>query len=111
MNNQYADALDSLMFARMHDNYWAQEIRSAQREANINHTQQWIVDEVFQPTPDSARRSTFIEELVDDEGFVSLIGDLLDDVQAGVNPTETIRRRVASWALRVAEEEDERGEA
>jgi hypothetical protein len=111
MSNQYADALDSLMFSRMHDNYFAQEIRSTQREANINHTQQWIVDEVFQPTPDSARRSTFIEELVDDEGFVNFIGDLLDDVAAGVNPTETIRRRVASWALTVAEEEDERGEA
>jgi hypothetical protein len=111
MSNQYADALDAMMFNRMESNYFAAEIRSAQREANINHTQQWIVDEVFQPTPDSHRRSTFIEELVDDEWLVSFIGDLLDDVQAGVNPTETIRRRVASWALRVAEEEDERGEA
>jgi hypothetical protein len=111
MNDRYADALDSLMFQRMHDNYFAQEIRSAQREANVNHAAIWIADEVFQPTPDSARRSTFIEELVDDEGFVSFIGDLLDDVASGVNPTETIRRRVASWAQKVAEEEDEREES
>jgi hypothetical protein len=91
--------------------YAAQEYYEAKREANINHAAIWIADEVFQPTPDSARRSTFIEELVDDEGFVSFIGDLLDDVAANVNPTETIKRRVASWALKVAEEEDERGEA
>jgi hypothetical protein len=110
MNDRYADALDSLMFSRMHDNYFAQEIRSAQREADINHRSLWIVDEVFQPTPDSHRRSTFIEELVDDEGFASFIGDLLDDVQAKIDPAETIYRRVASWALKVAEE-DERGEA
>jgi hypothetical protein len=107
----YANTLEAAAFQRASDRYFWQEEAEARREANVNHLQQWIVDEVFQPTPDSHRRATFIEELVDDEGFQSFIGDLLDDVQAGVNPTETIRRRVASWALRVAEEEDERGEA
>jgi hypothetical protein len=111
MNNQYADALDSLMFSRMHDNYFAQEIRSAQREANVNHAAIWIADDVIQNTKDSARRAEFIEELVDDESFASFIGDLLDDVNAGTDPTERIKRRVASWSQTVAEYEIERGEA
>jgi hypothetical protein len=112
MNQRYADALDSLMFSRMHDNYFAQEIRSAQREADINHRALWIAGEVIGPTDDCAhRRAAYIEEIIDGEGFVHLLGDLLDDLRAGVNPSETLRRSVASWALRVAEEEDERGEA
>jgi hypothetical protein len=106
MNQRYADALDSLMFSRMHDNYFAQEIRSAQREANINHNAQWIADEVIAPTDDCAhRRASYIEEIIDGEGFVHLLGDLLDDLKAGINPTETLRRSVASWAQTVAEEE------
>jgi hypothetical protein len=107
----YANVLEAAAIQRAMDRYHWQEEAEARREAHVNHNANWIVDEVFQPTPDSARRSTFIEELVDDEGFTSFICDLLDDVQAGVDPTETIRRRVDSWALRVAEEEDERGEA
>jgi hypothetical protein len=107
----YANTLEAAAFQRASDRYFWQEEAEARREANVSHNATWIADEVFQPTPDSARRSTFIEELVDDEGFVSFIGDLLDDVAANVNPTETIKRRVASWALKVAEEEDERGEA
>jgi hypothetical protein len=112
MNQRYADALDSLMFSRMHDNYFAAEIRSAQREANVNHAAIWIADEVISPTDDCAhRRAAYIEEIIDGEGFIHLLGDLLDDLRAGVNPTETLRRSVASWALRAAEEEDERVEA
>jgi hypothetical protein len=107
----YANTLEAAAFQRASDRYFWQEEAEARREANVNHAAIWIADEVFQPTPDSARRSTFIEELVDDEGFASFIGDLLDDVQAGVNPTETIKRRVSSWAQTVAEEEDDRGEA
>jgi hypothetical protein len=112
MSNQYADALDSLMFSRMHDNYFAQEIRSAQRDADINHRAIWIADEVISPTPDCAhRRASYIEEIIDGEGFVHLLGDLLDDLKAGINPTETLRRSVANWAFTVATEEDEREES
>jgi hypothetical protein len=107
----YANTLEAAAFQRASDRYFWQEEAEARREANVNHAAIWIADEVFQPTPDSALRSTFIEELVDDEGFASFIGDLLDDVQAGVNPTETLRRSVAGWAQTVAEEEDDRGEA
>ena len=112
MNAHYADALDSLMFSRMHDNYFAAKIRSAQREANVNHAANWIADDVIKTTDDNAhRRAAYVEELVDGEGFLHLLRDLLDDVAAGVDPSETIRRSVASWALKVATEEDEREES
>jgi hypothetical protein len=112
MNQRYADALDSLMFSRMHDNYFAQEIRSAQREANVNHNANWIAQDVIQTTPDNAhRRAAFIEEVIDGEGFIHLLGDLLDDLAAGINPAETLQRAVKSWAEGVATYEDERGEA
>jgi hypothetical protein len=107
----YANTLETAAFQRASDAYFWREEAEARREANVSHNATWIADEVFQPTPDSARRSTFIEELIDDESLASFIGDLLDDVQAGINPTETLRRSVASWAQTVAEYEDERNEA
>jgi hypothetical protein len=107
----YADILEQAYFAKLHDNYFWREISQARREADINHQSLWIADEVIQNPQDSARRAEFIEELVDDESFAAFIGDLLDDVNAGTDPTERIKRRVASWSQTVAEYEIERGEA
>jgi hypothetical protein len=103
----YANQLEALAFQRASDRYFWQEEAEARREANVNHQAQWIADEVIAPTPDCAhRRAAYIEEIVDGEGFIHLLGDLLDDLKAGVNPSETLRRSVASWAQTVAEEED-----
>jgi hypothetical protein len=107
----YADILERAAFQRASDAYfWADEVE-ARREADINHQAIWIADEVIKNTKDSDRRAAFVDELVDDESFASFIGDLLDDVNAGTDPTERIKRRVASWSQTVAEYEIERGEA
>jgi hypothetical protein len=108
--SSYANVLEAAAFQRASDAYfWADEAE-ARREANVSHQAQWIADEVISPTPDCEhRRAAFIEELVD-EGVESFVRDILDDVAAGVDPSETIRRRVRNWALSVAEYEDERDE-
>ena len=108
MNNRYADALDALMFNRMHDNYFANEIRSARREAAIEDLANKIGDEVIAGCGN--RRETFAEEIVDNEAWISFLRDLLDDVNSGIDPSDTIKRRVKSWALDVAQYELERGE-
>jgi hypothetical protein len=107
----YANTLEASAFQRASDAYFWREEAEARREANVNHSANWIYDEVIQNTPDSARRAAFVEEIVDNESWQQFVGDLLDDVNAGVNPTETIRRKVMSWAIGVAQYEDERGEA
>lgn len=106
-NQRYADALDSLMFSRMHDNYFANEIRSARREEDVSHLAACIADEVV--FADNERRKAYSEEIIDD-GIALLLRDLLDDLKAGINPTETLRRSVRNWATGVAECEIERGE-
>jgi hypothetical protein len=106
----YANVLEAAAFQRASDAYFWREEAEARREANVEHNATWIADDVITPTPDNAhRRAAFIEELVD-EGVESFVRDLLDDVQAGINPTETIKRRVRNWALGVATYEDERDE-
>jgi hypothetical protein len=108
----YANTLEAAAFQRASDRYFWQEEAEARREANVNHAAIWIADEVISPTDDCAhRRAAYIEEIIDGESFVHLLGDLLDDLRAGVNPTETLRRSVQNWAQTVAEEEDDRGES
>jgi hypothetical protein len=107
----YANVLEQAAIQRALDRYHWQEEAEARREAHVSHMATWIADEVIADTKDSARRAQFMEELVDSEDWLLFLRDLLDDVHHGVDPTQTIRRRVANWALTVAEEEDERGEA
>ena len=108
MHNAYQACLDRLLFDRLHDNYFANEIRSARREAAVEDMANKISDEVI--AGNSQRREAFAEEIVDNEAWINFVRDLLDDVQANVNPTDTIKRRVKSWALDVAQYELERGE-
>jgi hypothetical protein len=109
--SSYANVLEAAAFQRASDAYFWREEAEARREANVEHNATWIADEVIAPSPDCEhRRAAFIEELID-ERAESFVRDLLDDVQAGVDPSETIRRRVRNWALGVATYEDERGEA
>jgi hypothetical protein len=107
----YADILERKYFADMADSYFWREIRQERRTEAIKDMAEVIVDDVLQPSHDNAhRRGEFVEELIDGESFQTFVADLLDDVQAGVNPTDTIRRKVKNWALGVAEYEIERGE-
>ena len=104
----YQDVLDSLAFAKAHDAYFANEIRSARREADISDLATKIGNEVIADA--DKRRETYAEEIVDNECWLSLIRDLLDDVKNGTDPTNTIKRSVYCWALGVAEYEVERAE-
>lgn len=108
MHNAYQACLDRLLFDRLHDNYFANEIRSARREAAVEDMANKISDEVI--AGNSQRREAFAEEIVDNEAWINFVRDLLDDVRSGVNPTDTIRRRVKNWAQDVADYELERGE-
>lgn len=108
MHNAYQACLDRLLFDRLHDNYFANEIRSARREAAVEDMANKISDEVI--AGNSQRREAWAEEIVDCEAWQNFLRDLLDDVKAGINPTDTIRRRVQNWALDVAAYELERGE-
>lgn len=108
MHNAYQACLDRLLFDRMHDNYFANEIRSARREAAVEDMANKISDEVI--AGNSQRREAWAEEIVDCEAWQNFLRDLLDDVKAGINPTDTIRRRVKNWAQDVADYELERGE-
>ena len=109
MHNAYQACLDRLLFDRLHDNYFANEIRSARHEAAVEELANKIGDEVI--AGNSQRRKDYSEEIVDNEAWINLIRDLLDDLKAGVNPTETLRRSVRNWATTVAEYQIERGEA
>ena len=107
----YADQLERKYFADLSDNYFWQEIRATRLSEQIKDAAEVIVDDVLQPTRDNAhRRGEFVEEIVDNESWQSFVADLLDDVAAGINPTDTIKRKVKHWALGVAEYEVERGE-
>lgn len=108
MHNAYQACLDRLLFDRLHDNYFANEIRSARREAAVEDMANKISDEVI--AGNSQRREAWAEEIVDCEAWQNFLRDLLDDVKAGINPTDTIRHRVKNWALGVAAYELERGE-
>jgi hypothetical protein len=105
----YADILERAHFAKMADNYFWREIRATRREENARDLATAIADDVIADGP-SGHRKAFIEETVDD-GIENLLRDLLDDLKAGVNPTETIRRRISNWSTGVAQYEIERGEA
>lgn len=100
--------LDSLMFNRLHDNYFAAEVRSARREAAIEDLANKIGDEVIAGT--GKQRETYAEEIVDTEHWIAFVRDLLDDVRAGTDPTNTIKRSVYNWAQDVAAYELERDE-
>jgi hypothetical protein len=107
----YADTLERAAIQRQFDSYFWQEIRQARVTEQIKDLAETIADDVLKPSRDNAhRRGEFVEELIDGESFQTFVRDLLDDVQAGVNPTDTIRRKVRNWALGVAEYEVERGE-
>mgnify|MGYP000878635372 CR=1 FL=1 len=108
MHNAYQACLDRLLFDRLHDNYFANEIRSARREAAVEDMANKISDEVI--AGNSQRREAWAEEIVDCEAWQNFLRDLLDDVNSGIDPSDTIKRRVKSWALDVAAYELERGE-
>ena len=107
----YADIQERAMIQRQFDSYFWQEIRQARTSEAIKDLAETIADDVLKPSRDNAhRRGEFVEEIVDNESWQSFVADLLDDVAAGINPTDTIKRKVWHWALGVAEYEVERGE-
>jgi hypothetical protein len=106
----YADLLEQAHFRSMHDNYFWREIRAERRSQTIKDLADQITEDVLHPSADNAhRRAAWLEEQASDDTEIFL-RDLLDDVSAGVNPTETIKRRIANWATGVATYEVERGE-
>ena len=93
------------------DSYFWQEVRCERTSQQVKDLAEVIVDDVLNPSKDNAhRRAAFVEEIVDNESWQSFVADLLDDVARGVDPSETIKRRVRHWALGAAEYEVERGE-
>ena len=105
------DVLTSAHFSDLADNLFWREIRAA----TVSRDQEWLADAIAReviagPSGRGSRQAAFVEELIDGESFEQFVRDLLDDVQANVNPTDTIKRRVKSWALGVAAYELERGE-
>ncbi len=104
----YADILERAHFSRMHDNYFWQEVRRYRIEQDTLDLATAIADDVIADGP-SGHRKSFIEETVDD-GIENLLRDLLDDLKAGINPTETLQRRIRNWSTGVAQYEIERGE-
>ena len=108
MHNAYQACLDRLLFNQLHDNYFANEIRSARREAAVEDMANKISDEVI--AGNSKRREAWAEEIVDSEAWINIIRDILDDVKAGTDPTATVKRAISNWAQDVAAYEIERGE-
>ncbi len=104
----YADILERAHFAKMADNYFWRENRAARREENARDLATAIADDVIADGP-SGHRKAWLEETVDD-GIENLLRDLLDDLKAGINPTETLQRRIRNWATGVAEYQIERSE-
>jgi hypothetical protein len=106
----YADLLEQAHFRSMHDNYFWREIRAESRSQTIKDLADQIAEDVLHPSADNAhRRAAWLDEQASDDTELFL-RDLLDDVAAGVNPTDAIKRRIANWALGVAEYEVERCE-
>jgi hypothetical protein len=106
----YADQLEAAYFRSMHDNYFWREIRAESRSQKIKDLADQVIQDVLHPSADNAhRRAAWLEEQASDDTELFL-RDLLDDVSSGVNPTDTIKRRIKNWALTVAEYEVERGE-
>jgi hypothetical protein len=107
----YANVLEQAQFQRESDRYFWQEVRRYRIEQDTRDLATAIAHDVIWTTKDCAhRRSAFVEETVDD-GIENFVRDLLDDVASGIDPTETIRRRILNWSTGVAQYEIERGEA
>jgi hypothetical protein len=103
----YADQLEALAFNRQLDaSYVAREYAQDRREESTAWLAGAIVDEVVAnwDYESTGRRKAWLEETADDDVELFL-RDLLDDVRAKVDPTETILRRIRGWAQTVAEEE------
>ena len=102
------DLLTRSHFGDLADSLFWREIRAARIGRDVDWLADAIARDVIAGCGD--RRETFAEEIVDNEAWISFLRDLLDDVNSGINPTETIKRRVKFWGLDVAQYEIGRGE-
>jgi hypothetical protein len=101
----YQDQLDALAFNRQLDaSYVAREYAQDRREESTAWLAAAIAEEVLGDCEATGRRKAWLEETADDDVELFL-RDLLDDVRAKVDPTQTILRRIRGWAQTVAEEE------
>ena len=105
----YDNVLEAAAFQRESDRYFWQEVRRYRIEQDTRDLATAIADDVIADGP-SGHRKAWLEETVDD-GIENLLRDLLDDLKAGINPTETLQRRIRNWSTGVAEYQIERGEA
>ena len=105
----YDNVLEAAAFQSESDRYFWAEIRRHRVEQDTRDLATAIADDVIADGP-SGHRKAWLEETVDD-GIENLLRDLLDDLKAGIDPTETLQRRIRNWATGVAEYQIERGEA
>lgn len=86
--------------------YEDRENAAAYREANATSYAAGVAQEVIgQPR---GRRDQYVEHLLDhDDELDRLLRDLLDNLGAGINPTETLKRSVRDFAIGIAIEEEE----
>lgn len=81
------------------------ENAAAYKEANATSYAAGVAQEAIGQR--AYRRDQYIECLLDhDTDLDHLLRDLLDDVAAGLNPTDTLKRSIQDWAVGVAIEEE-----
>ncbi len=86
--------------------YEDRENDRAYREANADTYAAGVAQQCIGNT--DGRRDQYVECLLDhNDQLDHLLRDLLDDVQAGINPTETIQRSIQDWSIGIAIEEEE----
>ena len=82
------------------------ENAAAYKEANATSYAAGVAQEII--AGDEVRREQYVEHYIDhDDELDRLLRDLLDDVAAGINPTETLKRSVQDLAIGIAIEEEE----
>ncbi len=82
------------------------ENAAAYKEANAISYAAGVAQEIIAGDP--VRREQYVEHLLDhDDELDRLLCDLLDDVGAGINPTETLKRSIQDRSISIAVEEEE----
>ena len=86
--------------------YEDRENAAAYKEANATSYAAGVAQEIIANDP--MRREQYVEHYIDhDDELDRLLRDLLDDVAAGINPTETLKRSVQDFSIGIALEEQE----
>ena len=86
--------------------YEDRENAAAYKEANATSYAAGVAQEIIAGDP--MRREQYVEHYIDhDDELGRLLRNLLDDVAAGINPTETLKRSVQDFSIGIALEEQE----